>query len=60
MGRTAQLSEVLAKRGFKPIGLSTDTVAEHRAWTRDVDDTQTTHVDFPIIADADLCRRSTT
>lgn len=54
IGRTAQLSKAFAARGVKPIGLSTDPVAEHHAWMRDVDDTQKTHVDFPVIADTGL------
>ncbi len=54
MGRTSQLAEQFAKRNVKPIGLSTDTVEEHRAWIKDVDDTQSTTLRFPIIADPDL------
>ncbi len=54
MGRTAQLAEQFAARNVKPIGLSTDTVEEHRAWIKDVDDTQNTTLKFPIIADPDL------
>lgn len=47
------MSNEFAKRGVKPIGLSTDTAAEHLAWIEDVNDTQRTTVTFPIIADAD-------
>ncbi len=54
MGRTAQLSDEFAKRNVKPIGLSTDTVEEHMKWIADVDDTQNTVLEFPIIADPDL------
>ncbi|PWV99974.1 1-Cys peroxiredoxin [Hoeflea marina] len=54
LGRTAQLAAAFAARNVKSIGLSTDTVAEHRAWIADVDDTQHTTVDFPVIADPDL------
>lgn len=54
MGRTSQLSEQFAARGVKPIGLSTDTVIEHKRWILDVNDTQNTDLKFPIIADADL------
>ncbi|MGV6803162.1 MAG: peroxiredoxin [Ruegeria sp.] len=54
MGRTAQLADEFAKRGAKPIGLSTDTVAEHLRWIEDVNDTQHTTLTFPIVADADL------
>jgi alkyl hydroperoxide reductase subunit AhpC len=54
MGRTAQLSEAFATRGVKPIGLSTDTVEEHLKWINDVNDTQSTTLHFPIVADPDL------
>ncbi len=54
MGRTSQLSEEFAKRGVKPIGLSTDTVEEHLKWIEDVNDTQNTTLRFPIVADPDL------
>ena len=54
MGRTAQLAEQFAARNVKPLGLSTDTVDEHRRWIKDVNDTQKTTLTFPIIADADL------
>lgn len=54
MGRTAQLSNSFEKRNVKSIGLSTDTVAEHKKWIIDVDDTQNTVLTFPIVADPDL------
>lgn len=54
MGRTAQLSNDFVKRNVKPIGLSTDTVEEHKKWIIDVDNTQNTVLTFPIIADPDL------
>lgn len=53
MGRTAQLAQEFAKRGVKPIGLSTDTVEEHLKWIDDVNDTQNTTLRFPIVADPD-------
>ncbi|MFT4608603.1 MAG: alkyl hydroperoxide reductase subunit AhpC [Chitinophagales bacterium] len=54
MGRTAQLEGEFSKRNVKPIGLSTDTVAEHKTWILDVNDTQNTTLTFPIVADHDL------
>ena len=54
MGRTAQLAEDFAKRNTKPLGLSTDTAEEHRKWIADINDTQNTDLQFPIVADADL------
>lgn len=53
MGRTAQLSEEFAARNCKPLGLSTDTVEEHLKWIDDVNDTQHTTLNFPIVADPD-------
>lgn len=54
MGRTAQLAGEFAKRNTKPLGLSTDTAAEHLKWIDDVNATQHTSVEFPIVADAGL------
>ena len=54
MGMTAKLAGEFEKRGVKPLGLSTDTVEEHRAWISDVDETQGCSLQFPIVADADL------
>lgn len=53
MGRTAQLADEFAARNVKPLGLSTDTVEEHNKWILDVNDTQNTTLNFPIVADAD-------
>ncbi|WP_018935083.1 peroxiredoxin [Thioalkalivibrio sp. ALJ24] len=53
MGRTAQLAKEFADRNVKPLGLSTDTVEEHNKWIEDVNDTQNTTLEFPIVADAD-------
>lgn len=53
MGRTAQLHDEFAKRNVKSLGLSTDTVEEHDKWILDINDTQSTDVQFPIVADAE-------
>ncbi|MCH8552683.1 MAG: peroxiredoxin [Natronospirillum sp.] len=53
MGRTAQLADQFAARNVKPLGLSTDTVEEHVKWIHDVNDTQNTTLEFPIVADAE-------
>lgn len=52
MGRTAQLAEQFAARNVKPLGLSTDSSEEHLRWIEDVNDTQNTNLEFPIVADA--------
>jgi peroxiredoxin (alkyl hydroperoxide reductase subunit C) len=51
MGRTAQLAPEFKARNTLPLGLSTDTVEEHMKWIKDVDDTQNTTLEFPIVAD---------
>jgi len=54
MGATARLAGEFAARNTKPLGLSTDTAAEHRAWIADVNETQGVDLQFPIVDDADL------
>ncbi len=54
MGKTSKLENEFTKRNVKPIGLSTDSVAEHKSWIIDINETQQTTLTFPIIADADL------
>lgn len=53
LGRTASLSAEFAKRNVKAIALSVDSVADHHGWIDDIEETQSTTVNFPIIADAD-------
>ncbi|EHP38785.1 antioxidant protein LsfA [Cupriavidus basilensis OR16] len=53
LGLTAKLKGDFAKRNVKVIALSVDSVASHREWIKDIDGTQGTTVNFPIIADGD-------
>jgi len=53
LGKTAALSGEFAKRGVKPIALSVDPATRHKEWIGDINETQNTTVNFPIIADAD-------
>ncbi|MCJ0763168.1 peroxiredoxin [Variovorax terrae] len=53
LGKTAALSGEFAKRGVKPIAVSVDPLDSHTKWVDDINDTQHTTVDFPILADAD-------
>ncbi|RQO53479.1 peroxiredoxin [Paucibacter sp. KBW04] len=53
LGRTAKLKDDFARRNVKAIALSVDPVDKHHAWIADINDTQGTEVNFPIIADAD-------
>lgn len=53
LGRTAALSGEFTKRNVKAIALSVDSVEDHHGWIGDIEETQSTTVNFPIIADAD-------
>jgi len=53
LGQTAKLKEEFAKRGCKVIAVSVDSNEHHRDWINDINDTQSTEVNFPIIADED-------
>ena len=53
LGRTAQLKSEFEKRNVKVIALSVDSVASHQSWINDINETQNTTVEFPIIADED-------
>jgi alkyl hydroperoxide reductase subunit AhpC len=53
LGLTAKLKDEFAKRNVKPIALSVDPVESHKKWIEDINDTQNTKVNFPIIADGD-------
>ena len=53
LGFTAKLKDDFAQRGVKVIALSVDPVDSHLKWIDDINETQNTQVNFPIIADAD-------
>ena len=53
LGYTAKLQDEFAKRGVKAIALSVDDVESHKGWISDINETQNTAVNFPIIADKD-------
>ncbi|MPS25882.1 peroxiredoxin [Pigmentiphaga sp.] len=53
LGYTAKLAQEFAKRNVKVLALSVDPVDSHQQWIGDINDTQNTRVDFPILADAD-------
>jgi alkyl hydroperoxide reductase subunit AhpC/uncharacterized protein (DUF924 family) len=52
-GATARLQPEWSKRGVKVIGLSVDSAEDHARWIADINETQDTLVNFPIIADKD-------
>lgn len=51
LGSVARLSSEFEKRNVKPIALSVDNADSHRLWIKDINETQLTCVNFPIIAD---------
>jgi alkyl hydroperoxide reductase subunit AhpC len=53
LGRTSQLKDEFAKRGVKVLAVSVDPLDKHHGWINDINETQQTTVDFPIIADDD-------
>jgi alkyl hydroperoxide reductase subunit AhpC len=53
LGRTAALKSEFDQRNVKVLALSVDGVESHLGWIKDINETQNTTVDFPIIADKD-------
>lgn len=53
LGFTAKLKDEFSKRGVKAIALSVDDVESHHGWINDINETQNTTVNFPILADKD-------
>jgi alkyl hydroperoxide reductase subunit AhpC len=53
LGLTAKLKGEFEKRGVKAIALSVDDAESHKGWINDINETQNTSVNFPILADAD-------
>ena len=54
LGYVAQLKPEFDRRNVKVIGLSVDSVDDHRAWSKDIEETQGTAVNYPMIGDSDL------
>ena len=53
LGATAKLVDEFKKRNVKVIALSVDPVDSHLGWIKDINETQSAVVNFPILADAD-------
>ena len=53
LGKTALLQGEFEKRNVKVLALSVDTLEKHIGWINDINETQNTTVNFPIIADDD-------
>lgn len=53
LGEVAKLKPEFDKRNAKVIALSVDNVESHQGWINDINETQSTSVNYPIIADED-------
>ena len=53
LGKTSQLKPEFDKRNTKVLALSVDGIDNHKGWISDINETQNTEVEFPIIADQD-------
>ena len=51
LGKVAKLKKDFDKRGVKIIAISVDTIDSHKGWVPDINETQKTKLNFPIIAD---------
>jgi thioredoxin-dependent peroxiredoxin len=54
LGYMASIEPEFAKRGVKIIGLSVDPLESHEGWAKDIEETQGTAPNYPIISDADF------
>jgi alkyl hydroperoxide reductase subunit AhpC len=53
LGHLAKIRPQFDKRNVKIIGLSVDSIDDHAKWAKDIEETQGTALNYPIIADAD-------
>ena len=53
LGQVAKLKKEFEKRNVKILALSVDPIESHERWINDINETQHTVVNFPLIADAD-------
>ena len=54
LGYMAKLKPEFDKRNVKVIGLSVDSVEDHKAWSKDIEETQGQAPNYPMIGDSDL------
>ena len=54
LGYMASIEPEFAKRGVKIIGLSVDPVENHERWSKDIEETQGTALNYPLIGDSDF------
>lgn len=53
LGTVSKLKDQFAERNVKVIAISVDDLESHNGWIKDIDETQNTTMNFPIIADPD-------
>ena len=53
LGRTAKLKNEFDKRNVKVMAVSVDSLEDHMGWVKDINETQNTTVNFPLVADED-------
>lgn len=53
LGEVARLKPEFDKRNVLVIGLSVDPLDSHAGWAKDIEETQGTALNFPLIADSD-------
>jgi thioredoxin-dependent peroxiredoxin len=53
LGAVAKLKPEFEKRNVKVIAVSVDDVASHKKWTGDIEETQKTKLNYPILGDPD-------
>jgi len=53
LGTVAKYKKQFDQRNVKVVALSVDGIASHHGWVKDINETQNTTVNFPIIADED-------
>ncbi|MCM8568016.1 peroxiredoxin [Gramella jeungdoensis] len=53
LGTVANYKKEFEKRNVKVLALSVDGLESHKGWIKDINETQNTTVNFPIIADED-------
>ena len=53
LGEVAKLKPEFDKRNVKVLALSVDDVQSHKGWIGDINETQQTTVNYPILADSD-------
>jgi alkyl hydroperoxide reductase subunit AhpC len=54
LGYMARIKPEFDKRNVKVIGISVDSTGDHEGWAKDIEETQGTAPNYPIIADADF------